>query len=231
MPDQQNLNTYFPSNVGLSGLHVRNDYVYDTNPTSAQFRNFYPGDRWLNIASGRLWVMTEKTVNSGTWIEFAGGLGDVVSLTGKSGGPVFVDTNNNINIVGSGFVTITGVPGTHTLTATVSGTGLLTWQTIGASQTLAVNNGYICTGGVNLALALPAVSAIGDIIEITLDGSTSFQITQAAGQSIKVGSGTTTAGIGGSITSTMQGDSIRLVCSVQNLRWNVLSTVGNFTTV
>lgn len=231
MPDQQNLNTYFPSNVGISGGHPRNDYVYETNPSSSNFRNFFPGDRWLNIAAGRLWVMTQKTATSGTWIEFAGGLGDVVSLTGNSGGPVFVDAANNINVVGSGFVTVTGVPGTHTLTATVSGSGLLVWQTIGVSQTLAINNGYICTGGVNLSLALPAVSAIGDIIEITLDGSTSFQITQAAGQSIKIGSGTSTIGVGGSITSTMQGDSIRLVCSVPNLRWNTLSTVGNFITV
>lgn len=106
-----------------------------------------------------------------------------------------------------------------------------TWQTIGASQALLNDSGYICTNGGVLALSLPAVSAVGKIIEVTLDGSTSYSITQGANQSIRLGIQSTTAGVGGSLTSSGQGDSIRMVCSVANLKWNVISSIGNLVIV
>lgn len=102
-----------------------------------------------------------------------------------------------------------------------------TWNTTSSSQTLAANNGYICNGGAALSLLLPFVSSVGDILEITLDGAAGFQIRQNAGQTIKFGMFETTAGVGGSITSTSQGDSLRMVCSIANLRWVILSTMGN----
>ena len=126
-------------------------------------------------------------------------------------------------------ISITNGPGSITITST---TDTAVWQTITASQTLAVSNGYICISpGGALALLLPAVSSIGNVIEVVLDGATSFSITQGAGQSIRIGNTATTAGVGGSITSTQQGDSIRMVCSVANLKWNVLSSMGNPTIV
>jgi hypothetical protein len=157
--------------------------------------------------------------------------GVVETLTGNSGGAVGPNGAHNINVVGTGNVTVTGNAGTNTLTISVVGEGEV-WQTITASQTLAVNNGYVCVSpGGALALALPAVSAVGAIIEVTLDGATSFSITQSAGQQIRIGNTATTAGAGGSLTSTQQGDSIRMVCSVANLKWNVLSSMGNPTVV
>lgn len=129
------------------------------------------------------------------------------------------------NITAGAGVSIVNGPGTITISAT---SGVVTWQRISASQTLVIDNGYICVSpGGALVLPLPAVSAIGDMIEITLDGATSFQITQAAGQQIRIGNQSTTAGVGGSLTSTQQGDSLRLVCSLANLSWNVLSSMGN----
>lgn len=148
------------------------------------------------------------------------------TLTGNSGGAVSPDGANNINVLGASGVTVSGNPGTHTLTITVAASGI-TWNTIGASQALAVNNGYFCTAGGALSLSLPAVSNLGDIIEISLDGSTSFTITQGAGQRIRIGQNQTTLGGGGSLTSTAQGDSLYLVCQVANLRWNVLAAIGN----
>lgn len=128
-----------------------------------------------------------------------------------------------------GSITIT--PGAGTINLSVSG-GVAQWSTITASQTLAINHGYICISpGGALALLLPAVSAVGNIIEITLDGATSFTVTQGAGQQIRIGNTATTAGAGGSLASTQQGDSIRMVCSVANLKWNVLSSMGNPTIV
>jgi len=104
-------------------------------------------------------------------------------------------------------------------------------QTISANQTLAIQHGYICTGGGTLVLLLPPVSVLGDIIEITIDGSAGFQVTQGAGQSIKFGNQATTAGVGGSISTTGQGDTIRMVCQTANLKWNILASMGNLTFV
>ena len=135
---------------------------------------------------------------------------------------------NVFNIIGSSGTT-TNVSGS---TLTITGDGLgVTWSVIGASQALAVNNGYVCTTGAALSLSLPATSILGQVVQITLDGSTSFTVTQAAGQSIRFGNVSTTVGVGGSMVSTAQGDSIKMVCSVANTKWNVLSSVGNLTIV
>lgn len=110
--------------------------------------------------------------------------------------------------------------------------GGLTWNNITASQMLDVNNGYFCVfPGAVLSLALPAVSAVGDTISIVLDGATSFLITQAAMQQIRVGSSATSAGVGGSLASTAQGDCLTMVCRTANLLWVAISTMGNPTIV
>lgn len=103
------------------------------------------------------------------------------------------------------------------------------WQTIIASRTLAINNGYICISpGGALSLALPATATIGDIIEVVLDGSTSWTITQSAGQQIRFGNVQTTSGAGGSLASTAAGDTIRMVAQTAS-KWNILSSVGVLT--
>ena len=133
-------------------------------------------------------------------------------ITG-SGGIVVSYAAPNINIDGSG-----------------AGGGM-TWQVIGASQTLAVNHGYFCTSGGVLALLLPPVSVLGDTIEISIEGSAGYSVNQGAGQSIKFGNAITTVGVGGSVSSLSQGDSIRLVCKVANLDWVIMSSMGNLTFV
>lgn len=159
------------------------------------------------------------------------GSGDVLFLQGNSGGPVGPTVGGVINVIGAGGTTVVGNAGTNTLTVTVSGSGM-TWNTISASQTLAVNNGYFCISpGGALALLLPAASALGDEITVTLDGATSFSITQGAGQQIRIANGQTTVGAGGSITTTQQGDTITFVCQTANLKWNVISPIGNLTVV
>ena len=111
-------------------------------------------------------------------------------------------------------------------------TNRLTWTAISASQALVVNNGYFCTGGAGLSLSLPAVSSVGDTIEIVLDGSTSWTITQPnAATRIRIGNTQTTLGVGGTLASTQQGDTIKLVCETVNARWSVTSMIGNITVV
>jgi len=62
-------------------------------------------------------------------------LGDVETLTGDSGGAVGPDLAGNINVLGGAGITVTGNPGTNTLTIVedevIEGTG----QTVGAVTT------------------------------------------------------------------------------------------------
>lgn len=164
-------------------------------------------------------------------VETAMTSGGIVSLTGNDAVVVGPDGSGNVNVVGAGAVRVTGNSGTNTETISVTGSGIV-WQTITASQALVSNNGYICVAaGGALALSLPATSSLGDIIEITLDGATSFAITQAPGQQIRYGNTSTTSGAGGSITTIAQGDTIRMVCQTANLKWNIISSLGNLTVV
>ena len=123
------------------------------------------------------------------------------------------------------------------LTSGVSGSlpvangGRMTWSVTGSSGTLAVNTGVLCTSGAALSFALPATSAVGDMVALGCDGATSWAITQAAGQSICIGTSNTTTGTGGSITSTKAGDFICLVCETANTRWFALPLFGDLTVV
>jgi hypothetical protein len=136
---------------------------------------------------------------------------------------------NVLNVVGGGGATTTGVG--NTITVTVTGSGI-TWNNISVNQNLSVNNGYFVSApGGAISLALPAVSVLGDTIIVSLDGAASFTITQGAGQSIRLGNQITTPGVGGSLASTQQGDTVTLTCKTANLAWNVIAAEGNLTIV
>jgi hypothetical protein len=155
--------------------------------------------------------------------------GIVDFIEGNTGGPVPPNAGNIIFLLGQGNLSVSGNPATNTLT--IADTGITAWNKISASQTLVVNNGYFCTGGGTLSLLLPATSAVGDTINVVLVGSTGWTITQGAGQQIKMGNQQTTAGVGGSLSSTQQGDSVTMVCLTTNLTWVVINSMGNPTVV
>jgi hypothetical protein len=158
-----------------------------------------------------------------------GGGGEVLFLQGDTGGEVGPNGSGVINLIGGGTITVMGNAGDNTLT--IANTGA-SWMSISSDQTLDVNTGYFCVSpGAALSLLLPPTSIQGDVISIALDGATSFSITQGAGQSILYGNRASTSGVMGSVTSTQQGDSCTLVCRVPNLRWVVVSSMGNLTVV
>lgn len=156
-------------------------------------------------------------------------VGNIVTITGELATAAANIGLANLGICAFSSADFTVVNGFVTIAATFDGG--LSWTAIGASQTLVINNGYICTAGGALALALPALSAVGTVIAIALDGSGSFSITQAAGQQVRLGSITSTLGAGGSITTTAQGDSLMMVCKVANTLWTIYDVLGNFTVV
>ena len=280
----QRLNGLFPlSYVGVVPVSPPNFIIDDRPPTVNDSKNVYIGDIWLDdsaspIRPSNIWMLVSLAGNVATWIDF--GAGNLGSLTGNSGGPVFPDGSNNINvlgdgitinvvgnpgtntltisavgtgivqsltgnsggpvfptagntnIVGAGSITVTGNPGTSTLTITSSATPGDTWSIITVNQTAAVNNGYFCNKVGTLALALPAVSATGNIIEVSNENrALGVQFTQAAGQQILIGSSNTTLGVGGTLTSSAVGDTLKLVCYTPNTIWRVVSMVGNWSVV
>lgn len=111
-----------------------------------------------------------------------------------------------------------------------SGAISATWTVITASQTAAVGNGYFINKAGTLALALPATSSVGDVIEvININTATGVQFTQAANQQIFFSTASTTLGATGTLTSSAIGDSIKLVCRTANLVWWASSSIGNWT--
>lgn len=140
-------------------------------------------------------------------------------------------THVNVGTISAGAgISVTNGAGTISIAST-GGTALI-WSAVSVNTSMAVNHGYIAISpGGALTFSLPAVSAVGDQLAVILDGATSFTITQGAGQTVRLGNAVTTAGVGGSMTSTQQGDSVMLVCSVANLKWNIFASMGNPTIV
>ncbi len=127
----QRLNGLFPlSYTGVVPVSPVNFVMDDRPPTINDSKNFYIGDLWLDISTqpptaSDLWMLVSLVQNNATWVNFASGISALQSLTGNSGGPVFVDGADNINTIGDGIgITIVGNPGTNTLTASLIGGGI-----------------------------------------------------------------------------------------------------------
>lgn len=91
------------------------------------------------------------------------------------------------------------------------------------------NETYICRAAGNIELTLPVSAAIGDTLKICglySGGVNLWIIKQNAGQSISVGTGQTTGGVAGSITSN-QRSSIDLICVDTDTTWIATSVVGS----
>jgi hypothetical protein len=147
-----------------------------------------------------------------------------------------VVSNNQLGsatIVGGTGISVT--PGANSITISYSGgaPSFFPWTLITSSTTASPNNGYICSSGSTLFVALPSVAAVGAIVEVTDVGSITapWTITQGAGQNIRMGNYTTTVGTGGSLQALNVSHSIRLLCVIANTSWVALSSSGNFNLV
>ena len=114
-----------------------------------------------------------------------------------------------------------------------SSLGFTQWLKTTVSLTAAVNKGYVVDMAIPglCSILLPPASILGDVLEITGLSAAGWSITQGAGQVIHFSGVDTTPGVGGSLSSTTRYDSIKLVCTVANTEWNVLSPNGVFVIV
>lgn len=124
-------------------------------------------------------------------------------------------------------VSISSVSGAITINAIGAG---LTWSTItGASQVMAVNNGYIANRAGTVAFTLPTTSAVGDIVAVTgINTATGWSIGYTTNQQIFFGTASATLTTG-TLASVNIRDTVFLVCVTANLTWNVFSSIGNIT--
>jgi hypothetical protein len=97
------------------------------------------------------------------------------------------------------------------------------WTNVtGTSATMIANQGYQANNAGLVTLTLPSVSIFGDTLEIAGFGAGGWTIAQGAGQQVIIGSSSSTVGVGGSISSTNQFDSLVLHCAVANTTWQAL---------
>lgn len=150
------------------------------------------------------------------------------SLTGNSGGAVS-PTANNINVVGTGGITVTGNPGTSTLTISVSGSGMTWNEVLVTSASMSSNNAYVANNVGLVTLTLPATAAFGDVVQVVGKGTGLWKIAQNAGQQIHFGASNTTLGATGYLAAISQYDTVEIVCTTANSGWTVYSVIGNLT--
>lgn len=139
--------------------------------------------------------------------------------------------------------TTAGDPAAASITSTggsivvTSGSGTINLETAAAgeswtdvtltTQTMVPNHGYTASNVATVVFTLPTTAAYGSIIEVST-GTTAggWSIAQATGQTVRHGNLVTTSGATGSLASTGQGDTVRILCTVANTTFQVLSSQG-----
>lgn len=198
-------------------------------------------------ATATRYIANTGASNNPAWAQVNMANGVTGTLPVANGGTGFATTTAYAVLCGgttatNPFQPIAGV-GTATQVLTSNGAGALptfqdpaaggiTWSIITANQSIVVENGYICNKAGVLALALPATAAVGTVFRVTgMNTDLGWSVTQGANQQIHFGDVSTTSGAGGSLASTLKRDSIECVCVVEDLEWNLTSSVGNITIV
>jgi hypothetical protein len=171
-------------------------------------------------------ILTAK--GAGGWQFRSGTATNPISMVPNSDTNAFAGTFAIPTITAARTYTLQDASGTLAFTTQIN-----TWvdQTT-TPVTMAVNTGYTSDAGASLiTFTLPATSAIGDWVEINGKGAGLYTIAQAAGQQIVFGNVSSTLGVGGSVSSQLVSDNIKLRCITANTIWTVVSSQGNFTIV
>lgn len=121
--------------------------------------------------------------------------------------------------------TLVGVTGSDPVASTLTA---LQWVDVaGTTQAAAVNTGYIISNASQTTVTLPATAAEGSVIAIAGKGAAGWIMTANSGQTIKLGTQTTSTA--GTLTSTAQYDCIEIVCVAANVTWVARNVQGNIT--
>jgi len=223
--------------------------TYQTNSGTAT-----PAAAILNVLGGSTGITTTGAGNSvnlaGTLNVGHGGTG-LSSITDHS--LIVGNATSALTVLGvatNGQLPIGSTGADPVLAALTAGTGIsisngagsisiattgggFTWTDVtGATQTLAVQNGYLTDRGGGVTYTLPATASIGDTIKIVGKAGLAV-ITPNANQQILIGSATGLAGATGTATATNAGDCIELICTTGGASsvYRASSVVGTWTLV
>lgn len=117
--------------------------------------------------------------------------------------------------------------GTVAMLDDIGGTGI-SWEEAGTpTKQMEVNKGYVPTSSNQVVFTLPELAAIGNVVRISGYGEGGWKVLQHNAVEIFLGDTATTEGTSGYLESTQRRDSIELVCVQTNLKWNVVSSIGN----
>jgi hypothetical protein len=209
----------YPNVATTAGTLLRAD---GTNwvPSTATFANTYTLNSML-YASGSNAVSALAPVIGAALGSDAAGLPTWLPLTNGQiliGGSGILPTAANLT-AGTG-ISISNSAGS--IVISTAGSAASWTEVTGTTQAMVADNGYIVNNASLVTLTLPTVAALGTYQSLIGKGAGLFTIAQNAGQSINIGSVTSTIGVGGSVTSTGKFDSFTLVCTVANTVWTIL---------
>lgn len=127
--------------------------------------------------------------------------------------------------------TSTGTAGTAVWQECISSSS--NWfQATSSPVNIADNGRYVCDNGASLVtFNLPITASFGEQFEISGMSTGGWTIAQNSGQSINLGSSSTTVGVAGSLSSTNRYDYVKAVCVVADTTWNIIGSMGNITIV
>jgi hypothetical protein len=204
---------YFANNQRLVVQRV----IQNRAPTTNDWRGFKLMDEWCDSSSDDWYKLLSLDGNQALWV--------LQSSTPSSINQIDADVGNATPL--AGVVNLLGGTGANT---TASGNTVIVNVTGGgyewviittATKTINVNEAYFSNRGGGITFSLPTTSAVGDGFRISgVIGL--WTISQSAGQFIRLGNVISTTGVGGSVSSTMVGDSIHLICNVANTGWQTV---------
>jgi hypothetical protein len=157
--------------------------------------------------------------------------GDITTTAGALA-TTLATVNSNVGSFTNASITVNAK---GLITAAANGTGSFTPLPITVvtttTQTMTANHGYVANNAGLVTLTLPTTAALGSVSQVIGEGAGGWTIAQNSGQSIIFNSNTTTVGAGGSLSSTVQTDSVSLVCIVANTTFQVTASQGTLTGV
>jgi hypothetical protein len=174
-------------------------------------------------------MVTKNSINSGIPIEISLGGTNTTSFTTTYGTVCFDGTQLTTVTAGSSGQVLTsngsgGVPSYQYI-----GAEGLAWSEItGATQTAAVNSGYICNRGSLITITLPATAAQGSIVHVVGKGAGGWSLVANTGQTIQFGDQATSTA--GSVSSTDAHDAFQVICITADTSWSCTgASQGNLT--
>lgn len=203
-------------------------FINRTFPPQTTFNDFSVPTIWIDTAAQNAYILVAKPMGVADWI-LLGGSGGTLNTITTPDSVVVNPVAGNINFLNGPGMNITGAG--NNVTFTTTGLGLFWSDVSGTTQAMAVNHGYVADNGALVTFTLPVTAAFGDIMWVVGRGGGGWAIDQNAGQQMILGGLSTTVGVGGSISSTNQRDSVLLLCTLQDTEFTVLTAVGNPTIV